>query len=240
MTPMPRAETPTPSLSWNTRTRPSHTSHPMTRSSTNSGPHPRTSWGSDRQIRLSKEEIEDIFLDLTQKLGFQRDSMRDQEPVPEGLYPRSVVKPPYCFLRDQGYKVQDGKFVRREKDHEDIIGYDGVNQLFWYPKGIGRIMLNDRTRLVDLPPAQRFTKFEKFDWTRAFFKTYKEKRTSLQLLVHFDRIWILHVSLFWYYTAYNSLVNYRRRGATDATAPMKWSASALGGAVSMVIMIFTM
>lgn len=34
-------------------------------------------WSADRQIPLSKEEIEDIFLDLTQKFGFQRDSMRN-------------------------------------------------------------------------------------------------------------------------------------------------------------------
>jgi len=34
-------------------------------------------WSPDRQIPLSKEEIEDIFLDLTQKFGFQRDSMRN-------------------------------------------------------------------------------------------------------------------------------------------------------------------
>src|SRR5258707_12420397 len=31
-------------------------------------------WSSDRQIPLSKEEIEDVFLDLTYKFGFQRDS----------------------------------------------------------------------------------------------------------------------------------------------------------------------
>ena len=34
-------------------------------------------WSSERQIPLSKEEIEDIFLDLTQKFGFQRESMRN-------------------------------------------------------------------------------------------------------------------------------------------------------------------
>ena len=34
-------------------------------------------WNAERQIPLSKEEIEDIFLDLTQKFGFQRDSMRN-------------------------------------------------------------------------------------------------------------------------------------------------------------------
>lgn len=34
-------------------------------------------WSSDRQIPLSKEEIEDVFLDLTQKFGFQKESMRN-------------------------------------------------------------------------------------------------------------------------------------------------------------------
>jgi 1,3-beta-glucan synthase len=34
-------------------------------------------WSVERQIPLSKEEIEDVFLDLTYKFGFQRDSMRN-------------------------------------------------------------------------------------------------------------------------------------------------------------------
>ena len=38
---------------------------------------PYPAWTVERQIPLSKEEIEDIFLDLTQKFGFQRDSMRN-------------------------------------------------------------------------------------------------------------------------------------------------------------------
>jgi len=37
-------------------------------------------------------------------------------------------------------EVVDGKIVRRERDHQDIIGYDDVNQFFWYP----RIILNDK------------------------------------------------------------------------------------------------
>jgi len=34
-------------------------------------------WTPENNSPLSKEEIEDIFLDLTQKFGFQRDSMRN-------------------------------------------------------------------------------------------------------------------------------------------------------------------
>ena len=35
------------------------------------------SWSTERGIPVSQEEIEDIFLNLTQKFGFQRDSMRN-------------------------------------------------------------------------------------------------------------------------------------------------------------------
>ncbi|KAG8971925.1 1,3-beta-D-glucan synthase, partial [Tulasnella sp. 427] len=160
------------------------------------------------------------------------------DPAPEGLYLRAVIKPLYRFIRDQGYEVQDGKYVRRERDHEDIIGYDDVNQLFWYPEGIARIMLTDKTRLIDLAPAQRFMKFDQVDWNRAFFKTYIEKRTFLQLLVHFNRIWVIHISVFWFYTAWNSPSIYAPSGSSGvASTAMRLSASALGGAVATIIMI---
>lgn len=41
------------------------------------GAYPYPAWAPDKQIPISTEEIEDIFLDLTQKFGFQRDSMRN-------------------------------------------------------------------------------------------------------------------------------------------------------------------
>jgi 1,3-beta-glucan synthase len=50
---------------------------------TRSGPasyaDPYPAWSGRRNpLPISYEEIEDIFLDLTQKFGFQRDSMRNQ------------------------------------------------------------------------------------------------------------------------------------------------------------------
>ncbi|KAG6897792.1 hypothetical protein C0992_010868, partial [Termitomyces sp. T32_za158] len=110
------------------------------------------------------------------------------DPMPEGLYLTTVVKPLYNFMRDQGYEVQDGKFVRKEKDHDQIIGYDDINQLFWYPEGLARIVLSDNSRLVDVSPAQRFMKFSRIDWSRTFFKTYFEKRSTAHLLVNFNRL----------------------------------------------------
>ncbi|TFK46453.1 hypothetical protein OE88DRAFT_1775792, partial [Heliocybe sulcata] len=114
------------------------------------------------------------------------------DPAPEGLYLRAVVKLLYRFIQDQGYEVVDGKFVRRERDHDQIIGYNDVNQLFWHPEGIARIVLADKTHLVDVAPAQRFMKFDRIKWNRVFFKTYYEKRSFGHLLVNFFHILVLH------------------------------------------------
>jgi 1,3-beta-glucan synthase len=176
------------------------------------------------------------------------------EPVPEGLFLHSVIKPLYRFMRDQGYEVVDSKFVRKEKDHDEIIGYDDINQLFWYPEGLARIVLSDnvratltsyfvllnlspKTRLVDVSPPQRYMKFNRIDWNRVFFKTYFEKRSVAHLLVNFNRVWILHVAIFWFYTAFNSPKVYAPRNKANPSPQMSWSATALGGAVSTGIMI---
>ena len=95
-----------------------------------------------------------------------------------------------------------------------------------------------QTRLVDLPPAQRYMSLEKVDWNRVFFKTYFEKRSILHLLVNFNRIWILHVCPYWFYTAFNSPKVYTPSLASEPSAAMTWSAVALGGAVATFIMIF--
>ncbi|KAJ4469702.1 1,3-beta-glucan synthase component-domain-containing protein [Lentinula edodes] len=191
-------------------------------------------WGEAAQVRFVPECLCFIFK-CADDYYRSPECQNRIEPVPEGLYLRAVVKPLYRFIRDQGYEVQDGKFVRRERDHQDIIGYDDVNQLFWYPEGIARIVLNDKTRLVDLAPSQRFMKFDRIDWNRAFFKTYYEKRSFGHLLINFNRIWVIHISVFYFYTSFNSPTIYDVNGVS--TPAMTWSAVALGGAVASIIMI---
>ena len=34
--------------------------------------------------------------------------------------------------------------MQKEKDHDQIIGYDDVKQLFWYTEGIARIVFADK------------------------------------------------------------------------------------------------
>jgi 1,3-beta-glucan synthase len=100
-------------------------------------------WGEAAQVRFVPECLCFIFK-CADDYYRSPECQNRVEPVPEGLYLRAVIKPLYRYIRDQGYEVQDSKFVRREKDHNEIIGYDDINQLFWYPEGIGRIVLSDK------------------------------------------------------------------------------------------------
>lgn len=78
-------------------------------------------------------------------------------------------------------------------------------------------------------------RFDRIDWNRAFFKTYYEKRSFGHLLVNFNRIWVIHIAMYYFYTAFNSDAIYRVPDR-DSSA-ITWSATALGGAVATIIMI---
>jgi len=80
-------------------------------------------------------------------------------------------------------------------------------------------------------------KFDRIEWNRAFFKNYLEKRSFGHLLVNFNRIWVIHVAVFWFFTASQSPSIYRS-GDNPPIPAMTWSATALGGGVSTLIMIF--
>ncbi|KAJ6630792.1 glycosyltransferase family 48 protein [Mycena sp. CBHHK59/15] len=193
-------------------------------------------WGEAGNVRFVPECLCYIFK-CADDYYRSPECQNRMEPVPEGLYLNTVIKPLYRFMRDQGYEVVDGKFVRKEKDHKDIIGYDDINQLFWYPEGLAKIVLTDNSRLVDVSPSQRFMRFSKIDWNRVFFKTYFEKRSKSHLLVNFNRIWILHISVYYFYTAFNSPRAYAPHNTLNPSPEMTWSAVALGGAISTGIMI---
>lgn len=78
-------------------------------------------------------------------------------------------------------------------------------------------------------------KLDRVDWPRVFFKTYYEKRSFGHLFVNFNRIFVIHIAMYYFYTAYNSPNIYKVQGR-NSTA-MTWSVTALGGAVATIIMI---
>ncbi|KAF8754567.1 1,3-beta-glucan synthase subunit FKS1 [Rhizoctonia solani] len=155
----------------------------------------------------------------------------------DDYYRSPIIKPIYRFLRDQGYETQRASLSAAKRTTRKSSAMTTLTSCSGTPSGIASIMMRDKSRLVDIPPAKRFMKFEQVDWKNSFVKTYFEKRTIFQLLVHFNRVWIIHLSFFWYYTAYNSPSIYNQSTGAPPTAAMRWSVTALGGAISTLIMI---
>ncbi|KAJ1672027.1 1,3-beta-D-glucan synthase, partial [Spiromyces aspiralis] len=92
-------------------------------------------WGEAGNIRFIPELLCFLFKladDYVQSpLAQQR-----VEPAPEGEYLTNVITPLYNYIRDQGYEVINGKYVKRERDHASTIGYDDINECFWTPEGL--------------------------------------------------------------------------------------------------------
>ncbi|KAG9237826.1 1,3-beta-glucan synthase component-domain-containing protein [Amylocarpus encephaloides] len=197
-------------------------------------------WGEANQTRFMPECLCFIFKCADDYLNSPA-CQNLVEPVEEFTYLNNVITPLYQYCRDQGYEIQDGKYVRRERDHNKVIGYDDCNQLFWYPEGIELIVMEDKTRLVDFPPAERFLKLKDINWNKVFFKTYKETRSWFHMLVNFNRIWVIHITSYWFYTAKNSptllVRGYEQERNNLPPGSAQWSAVALGGAVACLIMI---
>lgn len=198
-------------------------------------------WGEANQVRYMPECLCFIFKCADDYLNSPA-GQAQTEPVEEFTYLNNVITPIYQFCRDQGYEIQDGKYVRRERDHAQIIGYDDINQLFWYPEGIERIIMEDKSRIVDLPPAERYAKLKDVNWKKVFFKTYYEHRSWFHMLVNFNRIWVIHVSIFWFYTAGNSkpiyTKGYEQQKDQQPPTPAVLSAVGLGGTIAALIMVF--
>jgi len=197
-------------------------------------------WGEANQVRLMPEALCFIFKCADDYLH-SPECQAKVEPVEEGTYLKDIITPLYQYCRDQGYEIVDGKFVRRERDHSQLIGYDDCNQLFWYPEGIERIVMTDKSRLVDVPGPQRYLKLKEVEWKKVFFKTYKETRSWFHMATNFNRVWIIHIGAFWFYTAFNSPTLYTKVYHQQLNekphAAARWSAVALGGAVCTFIMI---
>ncbi|KAI1646897.1 glycosyltransferase family 48 protein [Daldinia loculata] len=200
-------------------------------------------WGEANQVRFMAECLCFIFKCADDYLNSPA-CQNLVEPVEEGTYLKNVITPLYQYCRDQGYEISDGVYVRRERDHHQIIGYDDCNQLFWYPEGIERIVLEDKSKLVDVPPAERYVKLKEVNWKKCFFKTYKETRSWLHTIVNFNRIWIIHLTMFWFYTAKNVptlLVGqaYEQQVNQQPPASAQWSVVGVGGAIATLIQIIS-
>lgn len=156
-----------------------------------------------------------------------------------------AITPIYNFYRNQSYEKIDGKYVHVAKDHDRVIGYDDMNQLFWYMKSLERLVLKtNKTKLMAIKPCDRYKHLLDVDWQRGFHKTFYERRNWAHVLVSFNRVWIIHVAVFWYYTAFNSptLYTYRYLISNDNQPSLLTTLTvmSLGGSIAVLISFFSL
>lgn len=197
-------------------------------------------WGESNNIRFLPECICFIFKccnDYFYSIDFHEPTFQATEKP----FLEHVIDPLYKFYFEQSFESINGEVRPRDKDHSSIIGYDDMNQLFWYRKGLERIQLLSKIPLMNIPAIERYQCFDQIAWNKAFYKTYHETRTWLHLLTDFNRIWIIHFSLFWIYTALNSPTiytqSYRQILNNQPTLQAKLSAISLAGPLTIVINI---
>jgi 1,3-beta-glucan synthase len=193
-------------------------------------------WGEASSVRFMSECLCFIF-----KLAedYDKGSKSSQVQLLEGDYLDNIITPIYRYIKNQCYEDKPGRLVRKEKDHAETIGYDDINQLFWYWETINSIVFqkknNSRIKnIMDVHNSERYLKLRYVKWDLVFIKTYKEKRTWLHLVVNFTRIWIIEFAIFWYSVVYIFLFLYNKNKFEPA---VQWSIIAIGGAISTLLMI---
>ncbi|KAJ2814157.1 1,3-beta-D-glucan synthase [Coemansia furcata] len=158
-------------------------------------------WGEAGNLRYTPELLCFVFKVAEDYIKSPAAQQR-VEPAPEGEYLCNIVCPLYNYLRDEGYEIVNGKFLKRERDHAKTIGYDDVNELFWTPEGLRLIKFDDKSLLMDVAPHERWARMKDVNWVKSFRKTYKERRTMWHFMTNFSRIWVMHVTVYWYYIIY--------------------------------------
>ncbi|AOW02192.1 YALI0C01411p [Yarrowia lipolytica CLIB122] len=195
-------------------------------------------WGEANQVRFMPECL--CFLYNCARDFCYSTAFATAPDVEDGVFLDTIITPLYSFYRNQRYENFEGKFIDRERDHKDVIGYDDINQLFWYRQGLLRIKLKGGTnRILDLPASERYNALSTVDWTTCFYKTYHESRSWMHLAVNFHRIWIIHFCVFWFYTAFNTpslyTENYSQELDNLPPAHVRISVVGLGGVMAPLI-----
>lgn len=194
-------------------------------------------WGEANNIRFMPECICFLYycaFEWYYSLDKSNESMNAHDKPYS--YLDNVITPLYNYIATQSRRAD------QEKDHSNIIGYDDINQLFWYAEGLNRIKLNTTSRLMDFPKEGRWNMLKEVQWEKTFIKTYRERRSWLHAITNYSRIWVIHASMYWYFTSFNSPTlytkNYIQLLNNQPPAQVAWSIIALGGALACMLQLF--
>ncbi|KAK6460288.1 putative glucan synthase [Scheffersomyces coipomensis] len=199
-------------------------------------------WGEANNIRFMPECLCFIFKCCNDYYYSLDSNIPVKNATPSFL--NHAITPLYTFYRDQCYSEVEGKYYHKDKDHKSIIGYDDMNQLFWYRQGLDRMQLSKKKmKLMNMKPSERYLYLNDVVWNKAFYKTFRETRSWSHVFANFNRIWIIHISVFWYYTSLNSPTlytrNYQQHLDNHPTAQATLTVMSLAGAIAVAICLIS-
>ncbi|KAI8973193.1 1,3-beta-glucan synthase component-domain-containing protein [Mycotypha africana] len=205
-------------------------------------------WGEAATLRYMPELLCFIFY-VAECYRWNEEVVEDENdgvtPVTRTYFLDRVITPIYNFIRDQSYDVINGHYVRRERDHSSIIGYDDINQFFWDRRNIASLRLKSSEQqhqgeahyLKDIPREERYLFLGDIDWNNTFKKTFYETRSWSHVLTNFSRVWIIHAASFWYYMAASvDFIYTNKHDDEEVDLPLRLSIIGLGGLVAIVLM----
>lgn len=201
-------------------------------------------WGEAGQVRYMPECLCFIYKTCIDRYYFltNNQSSNAADEVDVGTFLDHVITPIYNFYRDQQYEPLDKNvYIQKNKDHIGIIGYDDINQHFWFRKSLLKIPLKScsKKKLYEYSTHERYLYLNKCNWNQHFKKTYKESRTWYHVFTNFNRVWIIHVCVFWYYTVFNSkplyTVGYKETLNNPPSTEWVLSLMSLSGSIAALI-----
>ncbi|KAL9556982.1 hypothetical protein MBANPS3_001619 [Mucor bainieri] len=197
-------------------------------------------WGEAAPVRFTPEALCFIYK-MASDFYCDAAAVEAAPDAEEGAYLDHVVTPLYNYFRDQIYVLSNGKYAKRERDHNQVVGYDDVNQFFWHSTFYDKILVaaGKEHTLGKLPPPARYHALKSVDWEKTFKKTYLEKRTWMHASINFSRVWVIHIVTFWYYimaNAYSLYLSADKDTAKEEVA-VQISIVALGGVVACLLVL---
>ncbi|KAI7908108.1 1,3-beta-glucan synthase component-domain-containing protein [Cokeromyces recurvatus] len=196
-------------------------------------------WGEAAPVRFTPEIL--CFIYKMASDYSCHESIVDMQEAQEDAYLNDIIIPLYQFFRDQTYVKINGKYTKRERDHDKIIGYDDANQFFWNSTFYDKILVagHEEQTLGQLLPRKRYIALKDVNWKKTFKKTYKEKRTWMHASINFSRVWVIHIVTFWYYISANAYSLYLNldKDIAKEELPVQISIVALGGAIACLLVL---
>eukprot|EP01135_Chromosphaera_perkinsii_P006225 Nk52_evm2s462 gene=Nk52_evmTU2s462 len=151
-----------------------------------------------RESSLSRV-LSQTAVSLVKPAGGQSPKEEDTDISEEDLvFLSDAVKPVYNFIVRQGYVFIGNLSFVKPVDSRDKIDYNDCNEAFWSRQKLASIVLPSGRQLMSLPPSVRYLSLKYVVWKSTFDKTFTEARGWIPIILSYERIFLIHILLFFY------------------------------------------